>query len=165
MAPRSARPNSAGGLPGGTASGGRTATGARAEVGIVADRLHSAAIHLLRRLRREDERSGLSAPRLSALSVIVFGGPVTLGELAAAEQVRPPTMTRLVNALEGEGLVARESDARDRRVTRIRATARGAELLAAARVRRVAALARYLEGLSADDRAALRRAAELIERF
>jgi hypothetical protein len=67
----------------------------------IADRLHSAAIHLLRRLRREDATSGLSAPRLSALSVIVFGGPLTLGELANAEQVRPPTMTRLVSASSG----------------------------------------------------------------
>ena len=136
-----------------------------ANPGTVADHLHSAAIHLLRRLRREDQESGLSAPRLSALSVIVFGGPVTLGELAAAEQVRPPTMTRLVNALEGDGLVAREADPRDGRVTRLRATAKGAELLAAARVRRVAALTRYIESLSADDQATLARAAELLGRF
>ena len=73
----------------------------------VADRLHSAAIHLLRSLRREDDAVGLSAPRLSALSVVVFAGPITLGALAAAEQVRPPTMTRLVQALEAEGLVER----------------------------------------------------------
>jgi hypothetical protein len=73
---------------------------ARDDADRVADRVHSAAIHLLRRLRREDDRWGLSAPRLSALSVLVFGGrALTLGELAAAEQVRPPTMTRLVSAL------------------------------------------------------------------
>ena len=84
-----------------------------------ADRLHSAAIHLLRRLRREDAQSGLSAPRLSALSVLVFGGPLTLGELANAEQVRPPTMTRLVTALEADGLVTREPDASDGRLTRV----------------------------------------------
>jgi DNA-binding MarR family transcriptional regulator len=71
----------------------------------IADHLHSAAIHLLRKLRKEDEGSGLNAPRLSALSVIVFAGPITLGDLAAAEQVRPPTMTRIVNALEQQGLV------------------------------------------------------------
>src|SRR6476661_10655355 len=79
-------------------------------------RLHSAAIHLLRRLRREDDASGLSAPRLSALSVVVFGGPLTLGALAAAEQVRPPTMTRIVSALEAAGLVQREPGPRDGRV-------------------------------------------------
>ncbi len=56
----------------------------------VADRLHSAAIHLLRRLRRTDEATGLSPARLSALSVVVYAGPRTLGELAGIEQVRPP---------------------------------------------------------------------------
>ena len=99
------------------------------EAEVIADRLHSAAIHLLRRLRREDTKSGLSAPRLSALSVLVFGGPVTLGELANAEQVRPPTMTRLISALEAEGLVSREADPDDGRLTRIRATPKGRALL------------------------------------
>ena len=79
----------------------------------LADRLHSAAIRLLRRLRAEDAASGVSAPRLSALSVLVFAGPRTLGELAAAEQVRPPTMTRLVTALEAQGLLARTGDPAD----------------------------------------------------
>src|SRR3954463_8792183 len=83
----------------------------------LADRLHSAAIHLLRRLRREDDASGLPGPQLSALSVIVFGGPITLGALAAAEQVRPPTITKLVAALEAAGLVKRQVDADDRRVS------------------------------------------------
>lgn len=73
----------------------------------LADQIHSVSIHLLRKLRREDRGSGLSAPRLSALSVIVFAGPVTLGALATAEQVRPPTMTRIVNALEAQDLVTR----------------------------------------------------------
>src|SRR5512138_2827394 len=90
----------------------------------LADRLHSVAIHLLRRLRREDDASGLPAPQLSALSVVVFGGPITLGALANAEQVRPPTITRLVATLEEQGLVDREADTEDRRVVRVRATAR-----------------------------------------
>ncbi|MDQ3996553.1 MAG: hypothetical protein M3303_05995, partial [Gemmatimonadota bacterium] len=89
MPTRSARPR-----------GGAAAVAADDAATELADRLHSAAIHLLRRLRREDARTGLSGPRLSALSVVVFAGPLTLGELAAAEQVRPPTMTRLVRALE-----------------------------------------------------------------
>lgn len=132
----------------------------------LADRLHSAAIHLLRSVRREDTASGLSGPRLSALSVIVFGGgPVTLGQLAAAEQVRPPTMTRLIDALEAEGLATREADPADARVTRIRTTARGRALLEAGRARRVAALAGQLRRLSADDRAVLARAAAVIERI
>jgi len=132
----------------------------------LADRLHSAAIHLLRRLRREDDASGLPAPQLSALSVIVFGGgPVSLGQLAAAEQVRAPTMTRLVNGLEADRLVTREPDAADARVTLIRATAKGRALLEAGRARRVAALARPLAALDHEDRAALARAAVLIEKL
>src|ERR687896_275833 len=102
----------------------------------LADRLHSAAIHLLRRLRRVDATTGLSGPRLSALSVVVFGGPLTLGELAAAEQVKPPTMTRLVRALKARGLVTREPDERDGRVVWLRATAKGRTLMAEGRARR-----------------------------
>lgn len=128
-----------------------------------ADRLHSAAIHLLRRLRREDAATGLSAPRLSALSVVVFGGPLTLGELATAEQVRPPTMTRLVSVLEDAGLVARETDAADGRLTRIRATAKGRELLFRGRARRVAALTAEVRALAPAERDALRRAADILD--
>src|SRR5262245_2475270 len=76
----------------------------------LADRLHSFAIHLLRRVRREDERSGLGPARLSALSVIVFGGPLRISALAQAEQVRLPTMTPIVAALERDGLIEREPD-------------------------------------------------------
>lgn len=129
----------------------------------IADRLHSAAIHLLRRLRREDATSGLSAPRLSALSVIVFGGPLTLGELANAEQVRPPTMTRLVSALEDTGLVTREADPEDKRLTRIRATAKGRALLSRGRARRVAALTAEVRGLEPGERAELTRALAILD--
>src|ERR1041385_1466167 len=94
-----------------------------------ADRLHSAAIHLLRSLRVEDRASGLSAPRLSALSVIVFGGPIAMSALAAAEQVRPPTISRLVAELERLGLVERDPDPADRRGVKVRATAKGRRLL------------------------------------
>jgi DNA-binding MarR family transcriptional regulator len=128
-----------------------------------ADRLHSAAIHLLRRLRREDAKSGLSAPRLSALSVLVFGGPLTLGELANVEQVRPPTMTRLVSALEADGLVTREPDANDGRLTRIRATPKGRTLLLRGRARRVSALAAEVRGLGETDRAAVASAVAILE--
>ena len=128
-----------------------------------ADRLHSAAIHLLRRLRREDAKSGLSAPRLSALSVVVFGGPLTLGELAAAEQVKPPTMTRLVSALEETGLVTREPDANDGRLTRVRATARGRTLLLQGRARRVAALSAEVRALDDADREVVERAVAVLE--
>ena len=130
----------------------------------LADRLHSAAIHLLRRLRRQDDASGLPAPLLSALSVIVFGGPITLGDLAQAEQVRPPTITRLVAALEEDGLVERVSAPDDRRVVRVKATARGARLLQEGRQRRVASLAAALRALPAGERAAIARAVPAMER-
>ena len=131
----------------------------------VADRLHSAAIHLLRRLRREDDASGLPAPQLSAMSVIVFGGPITLGALAAAEQVRPPTITKLVAALEEQGLVERETDGQDRRVVRVKATARGERLLSEGRRRRVASLSASVGTLPAADRAALARAIPILEKI
>ena len=88
----------------------------------LADALHSAAIHLLRRLRREDDATGLSPARLSALSVVVFGGPLRISDLARAEQVRTPTITPIVAALEADGLIAREPDARDARASILRAT-------------------------------------------
>src|SRR5579863_9886157 len=108
----------------------------------LAERLHSAAIHLLRRLRKEDGRSGLNPPRLSALSVIVFGGPVTLRDLAKAEQVRPPTMTRIVKALEEKGLVAKEQNTEDGRSSFIVATTTGKKVLLKGRDRRIRLLAR-----------------------
>ncbi|HEU4452162.1 MAG TPA: MarR family transcriptional regulator [Longimicrobium sp.] len=130
----------------------------------VADRLHSAAIHLLRHVRRRDDESGVTAPHLSALSVLVFAGARTLGELAAAEQVTPPSMTRIVRNLEADGLVEREPDPADGRVVRVRPTDRGREVLAEARRRRIAALAARLQSLDAPDLATLEAAAELIER-
>ena len=130
----------------------------------LADRWHSLAIHLLRRLRREDTKAGLTGPRLSALSVVVFGGPITLGDLAAAEQVKPPTMTRLVRALEAEGLVRRETDSKDGRIVRLRATAKGETLLAAGRTRRVRKLSEPLAALTADEQSTLQDAAEILSR-
>ena len=137
----------------------------RATTADVADRLHSVAIHLLRRLRREDDASGLAAPQLSALSVVVFGGPITLGALAAAEQVRPPTITRLVAALEAQGLVERAADPADRRITRVGATAKGTRLLHEGRERRVAALTASLRALPARERAQVVRALPILERL
>ncbi|HEX4936461.1 MAG TPA: MarR family transcriptional regulator, partial [Gemmatimonadaceae bacterium] len=123
---------------------------------------HSAAIHLLRRLRAEDRRTGLSGPRASALSVLVFGGPRTLGELAAAEQVKPPTMTRLVTALEARGLVTREGDAHDARLVRVRATPEGIRLLQEGRARRIARLQVALEGLDGEQLATLADATDIL---
>ena len=129
----------------------------------IADRLHSAAIHLLRRLRVEDKAIGLSGPRASALSVIVFRGPIAMGALAEAEQVRPPTMTRLVASLERGGLVRRVHDRRDGRVQLVEATAAGRRLLNKGRARRVARLLHGIAQLPEEDQRLLGRAAELME--
>jgi len=131
----------------------------------VADRLHSAAIHLLRRLRRHDDAMGLTPARASALSLMVFGGPVTLGSLARAEQVSAPTVTRLVIGMERDGLVRRAADPRDGRVVWLHATPKGTRLLHEGRQRRVAALADDLNRLSAADRATLAAAADILERM
>jgi DNA-binding MarR family transcriptional regulator len=129
-----------------------------------ADRFHSAAIHALRHVRREDPASGLSAARLSALSVLVFGGPRTLGELAAAEQVRPATMTRIAQSLVEDGYANRAADPADGRVVRLSATAKGKRVMQQGRERRVANLARLLERLSPDEVGRVHEAAELVER-
>jgi DNA-binding MarR family transcriptional regulator len=129
-----------------------------------ADKLHSASIHVLRRVAREDSASGLSAARLSVLAVLVFGGPRTLGELAASERVRPPTMTNIVRGLEQAGLVRREADPNDGRVARVHVTEEGERVLQQARRRRIANLAERLASLTPREVAHVREAAELVER-
>ena len=131
----------------------------------VAERLHAAAIHLLRRLRRQDGAMGLTPARASALSIMVFGGRVTIGQLAQAEQVSAPTMTRLVVGMERDGLVRRDSDPNDGRIVWLEATARGRRILHAGRERRVAALAEDLSGLDAAERDTLASAVAILERL
>ena len=130
----------------------------------VADRLHSAAIRLLRRVRKEDERTGISPARLSALSVLVFGGPRRLTDLAAAEQVRPPTMTRIVAGLEADGLVRRRGVSGDARAVSLEATPRGVKVMQEGRRRRVEHLAAALKELSADELRLLSDAADVMQR-
>jgi DNA-binding MarR family transcriptional regulator len=134
------------------------------EVEVVADRLHSAALHLLRRLRTEDDALGISPPRLSALSVVVFAGPIGIGALAAAEGVAAPTMSRLVDGLERDALVRRRADPADARGVLVEATAAGRTILKKGRRRRVRTLAERLEGLSAEELEQIGRGAALIER-
>lgn len=129
----------------------------------LADRLHSAAIHLLRRVRSTDPQTGVTPAQLSALSVLT-SGPRTLGELAAAEQVRPPTVTRLARELERLGLVRREPDVGDARVTRLRSTAKGSALLKRGRERRIGELERRLRKLEGAELRILDEAATIIER-
>lgn len=134
------------------------------EVEAVADRLHSAALHLLRRLRIEDDALGISPPRLSALSVVVSAGPIAIGALAAAEGVAAPTMTRLVDGLERDGYVHRRPDPDDARGVLVEATAAGRRVLTRGRRQWVQTLAAGLATLSSDELQQIRRGAELIER-
>ncbi len=133
------------------------------DVADVANRLHSVSIHLLRRVRKQDTASGEGPARLSALSVLVFGGPMSLGQLAAAEQVKPPTMTRIVTGLGRSGLAERVTDLKDARRVSIRATGEGTRLLQEARERRIQALASQLKLLTGKELVLLERAASLLE--
>ena len=135
----------------------------RRHEGDVADRLHSAAIHLLRRARRTDPLTGVSPAQLSALSVLMSGAK-TLGELAAAEQVRAPTMSRLVSEMERAGVARKVGDRDDARVVRVHATPKGLRALSRGRAMRIDAIERLLGDLEADDLAAVERAVGAIER-
>jgi DNA-binding MarR family transcriptional regulator len=130
----------------------------------LADQLHSAAIRLLRLVRVQDTATGIAPARLSALSVIVFGGPVSLRDLAGIEQVRPPTMSRIVDALEREGLVRRQANRQDRRAVLIEATKQGRIMLKQGRRRRVKFLASYLSRLANSELSDIQRALEAIRK-
>lgn len=124
----------------------------------LAEPLHRTALQLLRLLRRADDASGVSPARLSALSVLVFGGPTTLGALATAEGVSAPTMSRLVAELEREGFLRRRTDPADARTARLEATAKATRLLHAGRARRISALAAALDRLDVAQRGSITRA-------
>jgi DNA-binding MarR family transcriptional regulator len=115
-------------------------------------------------VRRQDSSTGLSPARLSALSVLVFQGPLSLKALAEAEQVKPPTMSRIVEALVSAGLALRRESPGDGRAWRIRATARGRVVLKRGRENRVAFLAERLGNLASGELATLVEASEIIER-
>jgi DNA-binding MarR family transcriptional regulator len=117
--------------------------------------LNSAAIHLLRGLRSVDRQSGLTAARLSALSVLVFGGPSTLGALARAEDVTDPTMTRIVDGLVSLGLSTRSRHPESGRQVLVSATEEGQQLMTTARQRRIDAIATALQTLTPAEREAI----------
>ena len=131
----------------------------------LANRLNSAAIHLLRRIAQADGEDGVTGARLSALAVLVYGGATTLGDLARREGVKLPTMSRLVEALVQEGLATRVTDEADRRAVRIEATARGRDVLERGRTRRIARLAAELRTLSPAELSALEGAVDALERL
>jgi DNA-binding MarR family transcriptional regulator len=130
-----------------------------------ADRIHSASIHLLRRISREDAAAGVSAARLSALSVLVFAGPKTVSELATMERVKVPTMSRLVSAMEDELLVRREPHGTDARAVVLHATAKGRRVLERARETRLSLLESLLAQASPREVDTVRRAADILDRL
>jgi DNA-binding MarR family transcriptional regulator len=131
----------------------------------VATDLNSGAIHLLRALGVVDRRTPLTPARLSALSVLVFGGPRSLGGLAAAEDVAGPTMTRIVDGLVEAGFVARQADPTDGRAVTLSATVAGRELMDQARDRRLMAIVEAMTVLSVAEREALSVAAPALRRL
>lgn len=134
---------------------------------VVASRLRLANARLARRVRREALSGGddLTASRLAALATIEDLGPITLGELAAEEQVQPPSMTRIVARLEEHGFTTREVDAQDRRIVRVQITDAGRQTLARSRTRKTAFLAKRVARLSPDARAALAEALPVLEQL
>ncbi len=128
----------------------------------LAEMLHRGAIGLLRGIKVADQETGVSPQRLSALSVLVFGGPQSLVSLATAEGVKPPTMSKLVAELESIGLVEKSPDPEDGRGLVIAATARGRKVMLAGRDRRLALLKQRLAGLSEKELARLEAAAPIL---
>ena len=133
-----------------------------AEVVELADGLHSTAIHLLRQVRVEDRASGIGPAQLSALSVLVFGGSKSLKQLAEIEQVKPPTMVRIVQGLVEQRLATTRADKEDARRLQISATSRGKAVMQRARLRRVEALARILDEKSAAERLEIAKAVAVL---
>ena len=128
----------------------------------VARRVHSAALHLMRYVRAQDTALGVPPAQLSALSVIVLGGKTSLSDLAKAEQVRPPTMSRIIDGLVRDGLVKRETDKRDRRSIIITATEKGTRIMHEGRGKREKRLLELLQPLRREEIDLLDRASEIL---
>jgi DNA-binding MarR family transcriptional regulator len=140
------------------------ATRTRTETAELAGRLRLSVTRLARLMRQQAD-TGLSPTQLATLATVDAAGPITLGDLAAREQVAPPTMTKAVGCLEGQGLVARQQDTEDRRVSRLSITPEGRRLLERSRTRKNAWLARRLSDLDAADRRRLAEALDALDRL
>jgi DNA-binding MarR family transcriptional regulator len=136
-------------------------TGSRAEL---ATRARLVVLRLARRLRRTAD-GGLTATQLSALATIETRGPLRLGDLATIEGIAPPTVSRLVDHLEGARLVRRQTDARDGRSYLVALTPAGEALLAELRTTGTRLLAGAMASLDEDDQAALVAAVPVLERL
>ena len=141
----------------GTATDARTTTD-------TASRLRMSVARMARLLRQQDQ-SGYGPTLIAALSTISKEGPITLGELAAREQVAPPTITKVVEKLMASGLVERTADATDRRVSRVAVTRKGTKQLDVYRTRRTEWLAERLNDLTDDERARLEAAIDVLEKI
>ena len=130
----------------------------------LASRLRLVVTRLSRRLRSQLP-GDLTPSQLATLSSVGCMGPLTLGELSTVERVKPPTMTKIVGCLEEQGLVTRTVDPDDRRVARVEATAEGRRFLERSRRQKDQYLAERLRDLDRADRAALERAAAVLERL
>jgi len=128
----------------------------------LANRLNSAAVHLLRRIGQDDGADGVTGARLSALSVVVYGGPQAMSELARREHVALPTMSRIADALVRDGLVRRIAAPGDRRAVRIEATALGRRLMECGRSRRITRLAEELSALGERELGIVERAVDIL---
>ncbi|HUR13935.1 MAG TPA: MarR family transcriptional regulator [Mycobacteriales bacterium] len=131
----------------------------------LASELRTSVMRLARRLRRMRADSSLSLGQLAALGTLDRHGPMTPGELAAHERVQPPSMTRIVKALEETGYVTRTPHATDGRQVVVALTTAGALLLKEDRKQREEWLAQRLRALDPDDRELLHRAAEVLDRL
>lgn len=129
-----------------------------------AARLRLAVMRLSRRLRQEVSPA-ITPSQLSALARLDRGGPMSVGDLAAAERVSPSTLTRIVAALEADGLISRDADPADRRVARVAVSPAGHDLLETARARGTGYLAERIAGLPADQAAALAAAVPVLEQL
>jgi DNA-binding MarR family transcriptional regulator len=129
--------------------------------------LRPAVMRLARSLRqvREDDSLDLQSNQLSAMSVLLNDGDMLMGELAAAEKIQPPSMTRIVNGLEQSGFVARRPDPRDGRQCLVTLTPAGREMLLANRRRRDEWLTVRIAGLDPDEREVLRQAVPILAKL
>jgi DNA-binding MarR family transcriptional regulator len=135
------------------------------DTSLLASELRLAVHRLTRRLRQENPSDDLTLSQVSALAVVFSSGPLTAGDLAAAEQVRPPSMTRMIGALEAAGMVERGGNPEDARQVLVSVTDLGRETMETYIQRRQQWLTEHLAELSADDLDVLHRAAQLLERL
>ena len=130
----------------------------------IAAGLNSTAIHLIRRLKKQDSKLNVGPARLSALSVLVFGGPCSLAELAGYEQVTSATMSRIVSGLEENRLAIRKPSLDDARALKIEATGKGRQLMFKGQKARVNALVKELTLLGEKDLKCLQQAVQILKR-